>query len=220
MPPASAPRCSRSPWRWDTRAGWAARAGPARTPRLPPPCCWWRRLRSAWCWPATCSSPAPVWTGCCSARCSASTARTSPSPPPARAWRSRRHRCARPHVDGHRVRPRRRPDARPALRSRGPGAACARGAHRGRGHPGSGGAPGRGGVRAPGRGARLLARSVPGLLAWAVGLALGEAATGLYLAYWLDAPPGPPIAVLGAAVYGALALSAALAGRVPAGATP
>lgn len=72
----------------------------------------------------------------------------------------------------------------------------------------------------PAAGARLLARSVPGLLAWAVGLALGEAATGLYLAYWLDAPPGPPIAVLGAAVYGALALSAALAGRVPAGATP
>ena len=50
---------------------------------------------------------------------------------------------------------------------------------------------------------------------WAVALALVEASVGLYLAYWLDAPPGPPIAVLGATVYGVLAIAARLtaAGR-------
>ena len=54
----------------------------------------------------------------------------------------------------------------------------------------------------PAAAARLIARSVPSLLGWAVALALAETSVGLYLAYWLDAPPGPPIAVLGAAVYG------------------
>ncbi|MBN1530354.1 MAG: metal ABC transporter permease [Thermoleophilaceae bacterium] len=64
----------------------------------------------------------------------------------------------------------------------------------------------------PAASARLLARSVRGLIGWAVVLALAEGATGLYLAYWLDAPPGPPIAVLGAATYATLAVTAAVSG--------
>lgn len=68
----------------------------------------------------------------------------------------------------------------------------------------------------PAASARLLAHSVRGLLCWAVALALAEGVVGLYLAYWLDAPPGPPIAMLGAAVYGVLALGAAAASRRPA----
>jgi hypothetical protein len=36
--------------------------------------------------------------------------------------------------------------------------------------------------------------------------------TGLYVAYWLDLPPGPPVAVLGAAVYALLALGTAARG--------
>jgi ABC-type Mn2+/Zn2+ transport system permease subunit len=59
----------------------------------------------------------------------------------------------------------------------------------------------------PGAAARLLARSVPALLAWSVALALVEGLTGLYAAYWLDLPPGPPVAVLGALVYAVLALA-------------
>jgi ABC-type Mn2+/Zn2+ transport system permease subunit len=50
----------------------------------------------------------------------------------------------------------------------------------------------------PAAAARLLARSVPGLIAWALALALAEGLVGLYLAYWLDLPPGPPVALLGA----------------------
>jgi ABC-type Mn2+/Zn2+ transport system permease subunit len=61
----------------------------------------------------------------------------------------------------------------------------------------------------PGAAARLLARSVPALLAWSVALALAEGLTGLYVAYWLDLPPGPPVAALGAAVYAVLALATA-----------
>jgi ABC-type Mn2+/Zn2+ transport system permease subunit len=59
----------------------------------------------------------------------------------------------------------------------------------------------------PAAAARLLARSVPSLIGWSLVLAAGEGLVGLYLAYWLDLPPGPPIAVLGAAVYGLLALA-------------
>ncbi|HEU0024321.1 MAG TPA: metal ABC transporter permease [Thermoleophilaceae bacterium] len=59
----------------------------------------------------------------------------------------------------------------------------------------------------PAAAARLVARSVPALILWALALGLGQAAAGLYVAYWLDAPPGPPIAVLGAATYGALAVA-------------
>ena len=37
-----------------------------------------------------------------------------------------------------------------------------------------------------------------------------RACSGLYVAYWLDLPPGPPVAVLGALVYAVLALGAGL----------
>ena len=57
----------------------------------------------------------------------------------------------------------------------------------------------------PAASARLLAGTVPQLVAWALALALAEGLIGLYLAYWLDVPPGPPIAVLGALTYAALA---------------
>jgi manganese/iron transport system permease protein len=60
----------------------------------------------------------------------------------------------------------------------------------------------------PGAAARLIARTIPALLAWAMALALAEGVLGLYGAYWLDLPPGPPVAVLGALVYAVLALGA------------
>ena len=53
----------------------------------------------------------------------------------------------------------------------------------------------------PAAAARLLARSVPRLIAWALVLALAEGVVGLYLAYWLDLPPGPPVAALGGLVF-------------------
>lgn len=52
----------------------------------------------------------------------------------------------------------------------------------------------------PAAAARLLTRSIGGLVACALALALAEGVVGLYLAYWLDLPPGPPVAVLGALV--------------------
>ena len=52
----------------------------------------------------------------------------------------------------------------------------------------------------PAAAARMLTGSINGLIACALALALAEGALGLYLAYWLDVPPGPPIAVLGALV--------------------
>jgi ABC-type Mn2+/Zn2+ transport system permease subunit len=64
----------------------------------------------------------------------------------------------------------------------------------------------------PAAAARVLADGVPGLMAWAVALALVEGVTGLYLAYWLDVPPGPPVAVLGALVFAAVATLRGLAG--------
>jgi ABC-type Mn2+/Zn2+ transport system permease subunit len=66
----------------------------------------------------------------------------------------------------------------------------------------------------PGAAARLIAGTLQALLAWSVALALAEGVTGLYLAYWLDLPPGPPAAALGATVYAALALATRRAGRV------
>jgi ABC-type Mn2+/Zn2+ transport system permease subunit len=57
----------------------------------------------------------------------------------------------------------------------------------------------------PAAAARLLAGSIPGLIAWALALAVAEGVIGLYLAYWLDVPPGPPVAVLGALTYALLA---------------
>jgi manganese/iron transport system permease protein len=61
----------------------------------------------------------------------------------------------------------------------------------------------------PGAAARLVAPTVPALLAWSVALALAVGLLGLYAAYWLDLPPGPPVAVLGALAYGLLALATA-----------
>ena len=58
----------------------------------------------------------------------------------------------------------------------------------------------------PAAAARLVARSVPALICWALALALAEGIIGLYLAYWLDVPPGPPVALLGAVTYLVIAL--------------
>ena len=52
----------------------------------------------------------------------------------------------------------------------------------------------------PAAAARMLTVSIRGLVGCALGLALAEGVAGLYLAYWLDIPPGPPVAVLGALV--------------------
>jgi ABC-type Mn2+/Zn2+ transport system permease subunit len=61
--------------------------------------------------------------------------------------------------------------------------------------------------------ARLVARSVPQLLVASVALAAAEGLIGVYVALWADAPPGPAIAVLGAAVYALTALACELRGR-------
>jgi ABC-type Mn2+/Zn2+ transport system permease subunit len=58
----------------------------------------------------------------------------------------------------------------------------------------------------PAAAARLLARSVAGLMARTLVLALAEGAAGLYVAYWLDLPPGPAVAVVGAAAFAGVAL--------------
>jgi ABC-type Mn2+/Zn2+ transport system permease subunit len=52
----------------------------------------------------------------------------------------------------------------------------------------------------PAAAARMLTGSIRGLVACALGVALAEGVAGLYLAYWLDVPAGPPVAVLGALV--------------------
>jgi ABC-type Mn2+/Zn2+ transport system permease subunit len=52
----------------------------------------------------------------------------------------------------------------------------------------------------PAAAARMLTASIRGLVACALALALAEGVVGLYLAYWLDVPAGPPVAVLGAMV--------------------
>jgi ABC-type Mn2+/Zn2+ transport system permease subunit len=60
----------------------------------------------------------------------------------------------------------------------------------------------------PAAAARMVTGSIRGLVACALALALAEGITGLYLAYWLDLPPGPPVAVLGALVcVGTMALT-------------
>ncbi len=63
----------------------------------------------------------------------------------------------------------------------------------------------------PAAAARMLTRSIRGLVACALALALAEGIAGLYLAYWLDVPAGPPVAVLGALVC--LAVAAATGRR-------
>jgi manganese/iron transport system permease protein len=55
--------------------------------------------------------------------------------------------------------------------------------------------------------ARRLAPSVGRLLVLSVALAAGEAVLGLYLSWWLDVPPGPALAALGALVFGAVTLA-------------
>lgn len=60
--------------------------------------------------------------------------------------------------------------------------------------------------------ARLRATTVPGLLRLSVVLAVGEGIGGLYLALWLDVPPGPAVATLGAAGYALAALASAATG--------
>ena len=57
----------------------------------------------------------------------------------------------------------------------------------------------------PAAAARMLTGSIRGLVAGALALALAEGIGGLYLAYWLDVPAGPPVAVLGALVCLAVA---------------
>jgi ABC-type Mn2+/Zn2+ transport system permease subunit len=59
----------------------------------------------------------------------------------------------------------------------------------------------------PAAAARLVSRSVAGLIAAAVAIAVAEAAAGLYVSWWLDVPPGPALAALGAVVYAAVAIA-------------
>jgi ABC-type Mn2+/Zn2+ transport system permease subunit len=56
---------------------------------------------------------------------------------------------------------------------------------------------------------RLLTASVGGLLRASVAVALVQATAGLYVALWLDVPPGPAVAVVGAALYAAVSLAGA-----------
>ena len=58
--------------------------------------------------------------------------------------------------------------------------------------------------------ARLFARDLRALMAGAVAVATVQGAVGLYLSVWLDVPPGPAVAVLGASAYAACAVAAAL----------
>lgn len=60
--------------------------------------------------------------------------------------------------------------------------------------------------------ARLFSRDVRGLLVGAVLVAAAQGVLGLYLSLWLDVPPGPAVAVLGASAY---ALCAGLAAIGP-----
>jgi len=61
--------------------------------------------------------------------------------------------------------------------------------------------------------ARLFATSVTGLLRSAVLVAAAQGTLGLYLALWLDVPPGPAVSVLGAGAYAACALAKASGSR-------
>jgi ABC-type Mn2+/Zn2+ transport system permease subunit len=58
--------------------------------------------------------------------------------------------------------------------------------------------------------ARLFARDVPRLLLCSTIAAVAIGVVGLYISIWLDVPPGPAVAVLGAAIYGVCALSRGL----------
>jgi len=54
--------------------------------------------------------------------------------------------------------------------------------------------------------ARLFARGLAGLLVGSVSTAAALGTLGLYVSLWLDVPPGPAVAVLGAALYTTCAL--------------
>lgn len=60
---------------------------------------------------------------------------------------------------------------------------------------------------------RLIARSVRTLLWGSVALAVVEGILGAYLALWLNAPPGPAVAVLGGVVFALVAAATAWAPR-------
>ncbi len=64
--------------------------------------------------------------------------------------------------------------------------------------------------------ARLFARRVNVLVGAAVAVAAVQAVLGLYVSVWLDVPPGPAVAVLGAGAYGVCAAGLAVAPRAPA----
>src|SRR4051795_3490493 len=64
--------------------------------------------------------------------------------------------------------------------------------------------------------ARLVAGSVPSLLAWSVALAALQGVAGVYVALWADVPSGAAIAVLGAAMFGVAALARAGVAQVTA----
>lgn len=55
--------------------------------------------------------------------------------------------------------------------------------------------------------ALLVARGPVALLGIAVAVAVGQAVLGLYASLWLDVPPGPAIAVLGALAYAVVAVA-------------
>ena len=61
--------------------------------------------------------------------------------------------------------------------------------------------------------ARLFSSSVNGLLAGSVLVAGALGASGLYASFWLDLPPGPTVAVLGAAGYALCAAVTAIRSR-------
>src|SRR4051812_29381759 len=60
---------------------------------------------------------------------------------------------------------------------------------------------------------RLVARGVPALLWGSVALAVAEGIVGAYVALWLDAPPGPAVAVLGGGVFALVAAATAFVPR-------
>jgi ABC-type Mn2+/Zn2+ transport system permease subunit len=62
----------------------------------------------------------------------------------------------------------------------------------------------------PAAGGRLLSTSVRGLLVGAVAIALLQGVAGLYVSLWVDVPPGPAVAVVGASLYALIAVATAL----------
>ncbi len=58
--------------------------------------------------------------------------------------------------------------------------------------------------------ARVLTGGVATLLGAAVAIAVAQGAVGLYVSLWLDVPPGPAVAVVGATADAVVALAAAL----------